>query len=49
MAMKGVSYRPRPAADLLRTNLLAWGLGGLLLPFPCIKALDMLLAACGVT
>ena len=49
MAMQGVPYKPRPAADLLRTNLLVWGLGGLILPFPCIKLLDMLLAACGVT
>ena len=48
MALKGVRYRPLPAAVLLRQNLLVWGLGGLLLPFPCIKLLDMLLAACGV-
>ena len=49
MAMKGVAYRPRPAAELLRTNLLVWGLGGLLLPFPCIKAIDLLLATLGVS
>ncbi|MBU6221715.1 MAG: potassium-transporting ATPase subunit KdpB [Planctomycetes bacterium] len=49
MAMQGVPYRPRPAAELLRTNLMVWGLGGLILPFPCIKLLDLLLAACGVT
>jgi len=48
MALKGVRYRPLPAAVLLRQNLLVWGLGGLLLPFPCIKLLDILLAACGV-
>jgi len=48
MALKGVKYRPLPAAVLLQQNLLVWGLGGLLLPFPCIKLLDMLLAACGV-
>jgi len=48
MALKGVRYRPLPAAVLLRQNLLVWGLGGLLLPFPCIKLLDLLLAACGV-
>jgi len=48
MALKGVQYRPLPAAVLLRQNLLVWGLGGLLLPFPCIKLLDMLLATCGV-
>jgi len=49
LAMNGVTYRPRPAAELLRKNLLVWGLGGLVLPFPCIKAIDLLLAACGVT
>ena len=48
MALTGVRYRPLPAAVLLRQNLLVWGLGGLLLPFPCIKLLDLLLAACGV-
>ena len=49
LAMKGVSYRPRPAAELLRGNLLRWGVGGLILPFPCIKAIDLFLSACGVT
>jgi K+-transporting ATPase ATPase B chain len=33
---------------LLRRNLLTYGLGGVVLPFPCIKGIDMLLAACGL-
>jgi len=45
LALKGVPYRPRPAAELLRTNLTVWGVGGLILPFPCIKAIDLLLSA----
>ena len=35
------------AASLLRRNLLVYGLGGILLPFPFIKLIDMVLAACG--
>ncbi len=48
LALKGVAYRPRPAVELLRTNLLVYGLGGLLVPFVGIKAIDLLLAALGV-
>ncbi|MFP6559748.1 potassium-transporting ATPase subunit KdpB [Paraburkholderia sp. B3] len=47
LALKGVKYRPLGAASLLRRNLLVYGLGGILLPFPCIKLIDMVLAACG--
>jgi K+-transporting ATPase ATPase B chain len=43
LALRGVAYRPAPAAQLLRRNLLVYGLGGLVLPFPCIKAIDILL------
>lgn len=42
-ALKGVSYKPASASQLLRRNLLIFGLGGLLLPFPAIKALDLML------
>jgi K+-transporting ATPase ATPase B chain len=45
--LKGVKYRAIGAASLLRRNLLIYGLGGLILPFPCIKLIDMVLAACG--
>jgi K+-transporting ATPase ATPase B chain len=48
LALRGVRYRPAPAAVLLRRNLLTYGLGGVVLPFPCIKGIDMLLAACGL-
>jgi K+-transporting ATPase ATPase B chain len=48
LALKGVKYRALGAASLLRRNLLVYGLGGILLPFPFIKLIDMLLAAMGV-
>lgn len=48
LALRGVAYRPAPAARLLRDNLIVYGLGGLILPFPCIKAIDMLLRWLGV-
>jgi len=47
LALKGVKYRALGAASLLRRNLLIYGLGGLLLPFPGIKIIDMFLAAMG--
>jgi K+-transporting ATPase ATPase B chain len=47
LALKGVKYRPLGAAALLRRNLLVYGLGGILLPFPFIKIIDMILTACG--
>lgn len=47
LALKGVKYRALGAAALLRRNLLVYGLGGLLLPFPGIKVIDMFLAAMG--
>jgi K+-transporting ATPase ATPase B chain len=47
LALKGVKYRALGAAALLRRNLLIYGLGGLLLPFPGIKIIDMFLAAMG--
>ena len=33
------------AAALLRRNLLIYGLGGIIVPFPCIKLIDLTLAA----
>jgi K+-transporting ATPase ATPase B chain len=47
LALRGVAYRPRPAAAQLGSNLLIYGAGGLLSPFAGIKAIDLLLAACG--
>ncbi|UDF35142.1 UNVERIFIED_ORG: potassium-transporting ATPase subunit KdpB [Shinella sp. XGS7] len=43
LALRGVGYRPAGAAALLRRNLLVYGLGGLILPFAGIKAIDGLL------
>jgi K+-transporting ATPase ATPase B chain len=45
LALRGVRYRPAPAAALLRRNGLTYGLGGMLLPFPFIKLIDMALVA----
>jgi potassium-transporting ATPase ATP-binding subunit len=47
LAIRGVRYRPAPAARLLRNNLLIYGLGGLVLPFPCIKLIDLILGLLG--
>lgn len=41
LALKGVTYRPAPAGDILRRNLLVYGLGGLAAPFLGIKLIDM--------
>jgi len=43
LALKGVKYRPSGAATLLRRNLLIYGLGGIVLPFVGIKAIDVTL------
>lgn len=43
-ALRGVSVKAASATVLLRRNLLIYGLGGLLLPFPAIKLFDMLIA-----
>ena len=48
LALRGVPYRAVGAAQLLRDNLLIYGLGGLLVPFIGIKAIDMLLVALGL-
>jgi potassium-transporting ATPase ATP-binding subunit len=43
LALRGVSYRPLNAAALLRRNMLVYGLGGILAPFPGIWFFDRLL------
>ena len=45
LALQGVKYRPLPATQLLRRNLLIYGVGGLILPFLGIKLIDLLLVA----
>jgi K+-transporting ATPase ATPase B chain len=48
LALKGVRYRPQGAATVLRRNLLVYGLGGLVVPFIGIKAIDLLITAFGL-
>jgi K+-transporting ATPase ATPase B chain len=48
LALRGVAYRPVGAASILRRNLLVYGLGGLVVPFLGIKAIDMALSALGL-
>ncbi|MDR3475747.1 MAG: potassium-transporting ATPase subunit KdpB [Devosia sp.] len=45
LALRGVAYRPIGAAQLLRRNLLIYGVGGVIIPFIGIKALDLLITA----
>ena len=45
LALRGVKYRPVGAASLLRRNLLIWGIGGILVPFPGIWLIDQILVA----
>jgi potassium-transporting ATPase ATP-binding subunit len=45
LALKGVAYRPIGAGPLLRRNLLIYGLGGVIVPFIGIKAIDVAVAA----
>ena len=48
LALRGIAYRPLGAAAVLRRNLLVYGLGGVVLPFIGIKAIDLLLVAVGL-
>jgi K+-transporting ATPase ATPase B chain len=45
LALRGVKYRPLDAARLLRRNLLIYGIGGIIAPFPGIWLIDQLLVA----
>jgi len=45
LALRGVSYRPLGAGRILRRNLLLYGVGGIIIPFFGIKAIDLLLHA----
>ena len=48
LALRGVKYRPEGAALLLRRNLAIYGLGGLIVPFVGIKAIDLALSITGL-
>jgi K+-transporting ATPase ATPase B chain len=43
LALRGVAYKPLGAAALLRRNLLIYGVGGVIAPFPGIWVIDRLL------
>jgi K+-transporting ATPase ATPase B chain len=43
LALRGVRYRPQSAAQMLRRNLMIYGVGGLIAPFPAIWAIDRIL------
>jgi K+-transporting ATPase ATPase B chain len=43
LALRGVAYKPIGASALLRRNLLIYGIGGIIVPFIGIKAIDLLL------
>jgi K+-transporting ATPase ATPase B chain len=48
LALRGIAYKPLGAAAVLRRNLLIYGVGGVLLPFVGIKAIDVVLVAVGL-
>jgi K+-transporting ATPase ATPase B chain len=43
LSLKGVRYKPQSASKMLRRNLLIYGVGGLILPFLCIKGIDLII------
>ncbi|HXP93922.1 MAG TPA: potassium-transporting ATPase subunit KdpB, partial [Candidatus Binatia bacterium] len=49
LALRGVTYRPRGANAVLQTNVLVYGVGGIIVPFIGIKLVDMILAALHLT
>jgi len=48
LALRGVRYRPLGAAPLLRRSLLIYGVGGVIVPFVGIKAVDVVLTFIGL-
>jgi len=47
LALGGIKYRPEGAAALLRRNLLIYGVGGVIVPFIGIKAIDVVITVLG--
>ena len=43
LALRGVKYRPSSASAMLRRNLWVYGVGGLIIPFIGIKAIDLII------
>ena len=48
LALRGIQYRPVGASALLRHHMLIYGVGGLIVPFIGIKAIDLLLVVLGL-
>jgi potassium-transporting ATPase ATP-binding subunit len=48
LALRGIAYKPLGATAILRRNMLVYGVGGVVLPFVGIKAIDVLLVATGL-
>jgi K+-transporting ATPase ATPase B chain len=48
LSLRGVQYRPMSAASVLRRNLLIYGIGGIIVPFPGIKVIDIVINAIGL-
>ena len=48
LSLTGVRYRPMSAASMLRRNLMIYGVGGLIVPFPGIKLIDLVVNAIGL-
>ncbi len=48
LALRGVAYRAAPAAELLRRNLLIYGVGGIVAPFLGIKLVDLIVSGLGL-
>ncbi len=48
LALKGVNYEPSSAEAILGRNLAIYGIGGIVVPFFCIKAIDVLIVALGL-
>lgn len=48
LALRGLKFKPMPAIELLRKNILIYGLGGIIVPFIGIKIIDVILVGLGI-
>jgi K+-transporting ATPase ATPase B chain len=48
IALRGVKFRAGGAAEILRRNLMIYGVGGIIAPFVGIKAIDLIITALGI-
>ena len=48
LALKGIPYRPLSAKEILRKNLLIYGVGGIVIPFIGIKMIDLVISSIGL-